>query len=70
MKAIGDDGAARIRDFVAEGGAYIGFCGGAGWRQTKALHSSMHAEDRRKSACPVLAAPYGSSRTATDSGKG
>ena len=30
MKAIGSDGAARIRDFVAEGGAYVGFCGGAG----------------------------------------
>lgn len=30
MRAVGRDGAARIRDFVANGGAYIGFCGGAG----------------------------------------
>lgn len=30
LKALGDDGAAAIRDFVQKGGSYLGFCGGAG----------------------------------------
>ncbi len=30
MKALGDDGAAAIRRFVHDGGAYLGLCGGAG----------------------------------------
>jgi len=30
IKALGDDGRIRIRDFVANGGSYLGFCGGAG----------------------------------------
>jgi len=30
MKALGEDGAAAIRHFVENGGAYIGLCGGAG----------------------------------------
>jgi len=37
MKAIGKEGAARIRDFVAGGGAYIGFCGGAGMATQEGL---------------------------------
>lgn len=28
--ALGDEGAAAIRDFVGSGGGYLGFCGGAG----------------------------------------
>ncbi len=30
MKALGDDGVQEIKRFVREGGAYLGFCGGAG----------------------------------------
>lgn len=30
LKALGDDGAGAIRDFVRGGGGYLGFCGGAG----------------------------------------
>jgi cobyrinic acid a,c-diamide synthase len=30
LKALGDKGIGAIRDFVAEGGHYLGFCGGAG----------------------------------------
>lgn len=37
MRAVGQDGAARIRDFVAGGGAYIGFCGGAGMATKEGL---------------------------------
>lgn len=30
LKALGDDGAREIKRFVHDGGAYLGFCGGAG----------------------------------------
>lgn len=30
LKALGEEGAGAIRQFVADGGAYVGFCGGAG----------------------------------------
>lgn len=30
VKALGDDGVAEIKKFVHDGGAYVGFCGGAG----------------------------------------
>ncbi len=30
LKALGDDGASEIKRFVHDGGAYLGFCGGAG----------------------------------------
>lgn len=30
MKALGEEGAEQIRRYVREGGAYVGFCGGAG----------------------------------------
>ncbi len=30
LKALGDDGAGEIKRFVHDGGAYLGFCGGAG----------------------------------------
>jgi hypothetical protein len=30
VKALGDDGVAEIKKFVHDGGAYLGFCGGAG----------------------------------------
>ncbi|MHB9053594.1 MAG: hypothetical protein ACYC5F_06355 [Thermoleophilia bacterium] len=37
MEALGVEGAGAIRSFVAEGGSYLGFCGGAGLALT---HSS------------------------------
>jgi len=30
VKALGDDGVEKIKKFVHDGGAYVGFCGGAG----------------------------------------
>ncbi len=37
IKALGDTGAARIRQFVNEGGTYTGFCGGAGMATLQGL---------------------------------
>ncbi|MBI5665546.1 MAG: hypothetical protein HZC49_10760 [Nitrospirae bacterium] len=34
IKALGETGAAAIRDFVSDGGSYLGFCGGAGLATT------------------------------------
>lgn len=31
VKVLGDDGVAEIKKFVHDGGAYVGFCGGAGF---------------------------------------
>ena len=30
MRALGETGKRRISDFIARGGSYLGFCGGAG----------------------------------------
>lgn len=37
LKALGDTGLLKIKDFVTEGGCYLGFCGGAGLATTDGL---------------------------------
>lgn len=37
LKALGDTGLLKIKDFVKEGGCYLGFCGGAGLATTDGL---------------------------------
>ena len=37
IKALGESGVIRVREFVAEGGTYIGLCGGAGLATSQGL---------------------------------
>ena len=57
LKAIGKDGAARIRDFVAAGGAYIGFCGGAGMAVQEGLGLVDVRRKPTKERVPAFSGP-------------
>ena len=51
-RELGRDGREAVRDFVRQGGAYLGFCGGAG------LALSHAREDQGLGLCPWTRAPY------------
>jgi hypothetical protein len=49
MEALGSAGAQAIRDFAASGGAYLGFCGGAGFALTDPYGLGL---------CPFVRKPF------------
>lgn len=57
LKAVGKEGAARIRDFVAAGGAYIGFCGGAGMATREGLALVDARRKPTKERVPAFSGP-------------
>ena len=51
-RALGEKGRQAVRDYLAEGGRYLGFCGGAG------LALSQHRSQDGLGLCPWGRAPY------------
>lgn len=49
LEALGEAGAQAIRDYVASGGAYLGFCGGAGFALTDPYGLGL---------CPYVRKPF------------
>ena len=57
MKALGDDGVEAIKCFVHDGGAYVGFCGGAGLATMDGI-GLLHVKRRQtKERVPSFSGP-------------
>ena len=61
IKALGEKGVSAVRQFVKDGGTYIGFCGGErDWPQAMGWDFSMQGESQPVNGCRAMAGEFSS----------